>query len=166
VTLAPQAALVGLALAACGPPDPCRSTQFRRLERFSRPYAGHWVLVSGDTLTLPGGMGERFRLTDIVLDTTTTMANRECVFRGTLVFAVPRAESLTVAWFGQPEQMIVLGWPADLGPFAGIGASFYRGDSLRGAILFDERMGVRMRPGVTAGFVAGRGRPMTAQDGR
>ncbi|MGH7645335.1 MAG: hypothetical protein ACREMR_07085, partial [Gemmatimonadales bacterium] len=66
------------------------------------------------------------------------------------------ADTLAVAWFGQPEQMIVMGWPADLGPFAGIGASFYRGDSLRGAILFDERLGVQMRPGVTAGFTAGR----------
>jgi len=167
VTPAPRAALaLALAIAACGPPDPCRSQQLRRLERFSRPFAGHWVVASGDTLTLPQGMGERFRLTDIVLDTTTTIVNGECVFRGTLVFAAPRADTLAVAWFGQPEQMIVLGWPADLGPFAGIGASFYRGDSLHGAILFDERLGVQLRPGVTAQFVAGRGRPRTAQDGR
>ena len=49
------------------------------------------------------------------------------------------------------------GWPAALGPFAGIGATRV-GDSLVGAILFDSRLGVRVRPGATARFVAGRAR--------
>src|SRR5256714_1255850 len=44
-----------------------------------------------------------------------------------------------------------------LGPFAGIGAAGV-GDSLVGAILFDSRLGVRVRPGATARFVAGRAR--------
>ncbi|MGH7568917.1 MAG: hypothetical protein ACREL9_08115 [Gemmatimonadales bacterium] len=147
---------VAAATAACGPRDPCRSEQFRRLRRHSLPYAGHWVVARGDTLTLPEGLGDRFTLTDLMLDTGTTVVRGECVFRGSIIFAVPRAETLAVAWFGQPEQMIVLGWPADLGPFAGIGAHWYGRDSLKGAVLFDERMGVRMRPGVTAQFVAGR----------
>ncbi len=45
---------------------------------------------------------------------------------------------------------------ADIGPFAGLNASWWGRDSLHGAILFDERMGVQMRPGVTAQFWAGR----------
>jgi hypothetical protein len=149
------AVLVATSLAACGPSNPCSGYQFNRLKRYSLPYAGRWVVAHGDTLTLPEGMGDRFKLSAIVLDTTTVVVDRNCVFRGTIVFAVPRAETLAVSWFGQPEQVIIHGWPADLGPFAGIGASWW-GDSLRGAILFDERLGVRMKPGVTAQFVAGR----------
>ena len=44
-----------------------------------------------------------------------------------------------------------------VGPFAGIGVS-KAGDSLAGAILFDAQLGVQVRPGVTARFVAGRAR--------
>ncbi len=112
-------------------------------------------MARGDTLTLPQ-LGDRFKLSDIVLDTATVVVGRTCLFRGSLVFAVPRAETLAVSWFGQPEQAIISGWPADLGPFAGIGATWWGHDSLKGAILFDERLGVRVKPGVTAQFVAGR----------
>lgn len=151
-------ALVAAALvvAACAPGDPCTSVQGRRAAKFSLPYAGHWVVAHGDTLTLPQ-MGDRFTLTDVVLDTTRTLVGRECIFRGTLVFAIP-AETLRVAWFGQPEQALVLGWPAELGPFAGVGLAFFGRDSLRGSVLFDEKMGIQVRPGVTAQFVAGRKR--------
>src|SRR5207249_10929036 len=80
-----------------------------------------------------------------------------CRFKGALVFAVPRAETLAVTWYGSPEQALIYGWPVDLGPFAGVGASRV-GDSLVGAILFDSQLGVQVRPGVTARFVAGRAR--------
>ena len=151
-------AAAALALAACGPSDPCSSYQFRRLERFSRPYAGTWVVARGDTLTFPDSppMSDRFRLAAVVLDTATVVAGRDCLLRGRIVFHAPRAETLTVTWFGQPEQAIVNGWPADLGPFAGLSLAPWGRDSLRGAVLFDSRLGVQVRPGVTAQFVAGR----------
>jgi hypothetical protein len=122
--------------------------------RYSERYVGHWRVAHGDTLTLPE-MGDRFALTDVVLDTARIAVGRVCHYRGRLVFQVPRAETLAVTWFGQPEQALIFGWPADLGPFAGIGAVRV-GDSLAGSVLFDERLGVRVRPGVTARFVAGR----------
>ena len=145
-------------LAACGPPNPCSGAQFRRVERFSRPYAGHWVVARGDTLTFPDSppLADRFRLRDIVLDTGTAIAGRECLLRGRVTFTVPRAETLAVTWFGQPEQAIVNGWPVDLGPFAGLSLAWWGRDSLRGSVLFDARLGVQVRPGVTAQFVAGR----------
>jgi hypothetical protein len=114
------------------------------------------VVARGDTLTLPEGMGDRFKLRGFRLDTVATVVGGACRFQGDLVFAAPRAETLAVTWFGEPEQVYIFGWPADLGPFAGIGASWWGRDSLRGAVLFDERLGVRMAPGVTAQFVAGR----------
>ncbi len=151
-------AALALAVAACGPSDPCSGYQFQRLQRFSRPYAGHWVVARGDTLTLPDSppMSDRFRLGDVVLDTATVRAGNDCLFRGQLVFRAPRAETLAVRWFGQPEQAIVHGWPADLGPFAGVSLAWWGRDSLRGSVLFDARLGVQVRPGVTAQFVAGR----------
>ena len=153
-------ALVGMALcaAACGPPNPCSGHQFDRLSRHSMPYAGHWVVARGDTLTFPDapGMSDRFRLTAITLDTATVVLDRECVFRGQIVFRAPRAETLAVSWFGQPEQAIVSGWPADLGPFAGLSLAWAGRDSLSGAILMDSKLGVQARPGMTAQFVAGR----------
>ena len=121
--------------------------------RYAQRYAGHWVVARGDTLTLPE-MGDRFKLTDVVLDTTRLVVGRTCHFRGTLVFRVP-PDTLPVSWIGYPEQALVYGWPAALGPFAGIGATRV-GDSLVGAILFDSRLGVQARPGATARFVAGR----------
>lgn len=142
-------------LAACGPSDPCETAYFRRVARASLPYAGTWTVVRGDTLTLPDGMGDRFKLAGFSLDTAQIVVEQACRFRGTMTFAVP-AETLAVTWFGEPERLYIFGWPAELGPFAGIGAGWWGQDSLRGAILFDEQLGVQMPPGVTAEFVAGR----------
>ncbi len=141
-------------LLACEPANPCSSSEMHLRVRFSQRYVGHWVVARGDTLTLPE-LGDRFRLTDLTLDTSRVVVGRTCHFRGVLVFAVPRAETLAVTWYGSGEQALIYGWPADLGPFAGIGATRV-GDSLVGAVLFDERLGVQVRPGVTARFVAGR----------
>jgi hypothetical protein len=143
---------------ACGPSSPCGASYTRRhLANYSRPYAGHWVVTWSDTLTLPDTtLGDRFRLTDIVLDTDTVSIAKQCLWRGHMVFAMPRADTIPVSWFGVPEHVTIYGWPPDLGPFAGINASWWRGDSLRGAILFEERLGVQVRPGATAQFIAGR----------
>jgi hypothetical protein len=145
-------------LIACAPRSPCGSATTRHtLARFSEPYAGHWVVAHGDTLTLPDTtLADRFKLTDIILDTDTVSIARQCLYRGRLIFIVPRAETLAVSWFGVPEHVTVFGWPVDLGPFAGLNASWWGRDSLRGAILFDERLGVQARPGATAQFTAGR----------
>ncbi|MGH7539097.1 MAG: hypothetical protein ACREMF_10700 [Gemmatimonadales bacterium] len=141
---------------SCTPSSPCGSGNARReLARYSLSYAGHWVVARGDTLTLPE-MGDRFTLTDIVLDTDTVSIARQCLYRGRLIFSVPKAQTLAVSWFGVPERVTVFGWPVDLGPFAGLNASWWGRDSLRGAILFDERLGVQMPLGATAQFVAGR----------
>jgi hypothetical protein len=150
-----------LVVAACGPPNPCSGHQFDRLRRYSLPYAGHWRVARGDTLTFPDapGMSDRFRLSDLTLDTATIVIDRECIFRGQIVFRAPRAETLAVSWFGQPEQAIVSGWPADLGPFAGLSLAPSGADSLSGAILMDSKLGVQARPGMTAQFVAGRAAP-------
>lgn len=150
-----KGALVALvALVACKPGNPCTSSEMHLRSRFSERYVGHWVVAHGDTLTLPE-LGDRFKLTQVILDTSRVVVGRTCHFRGALVFVVPRAETLAVTWYGSGEQALIFGWPADLGPFAGIGATRV-GDSLFGAILFDERLGVQVRPGVTARFVAGR----------
>ena len=138
---------------ACAPTNPCTASAMHLQTRYAQRYAGHWVVARGDTLTLPE-MGDRFKLTDVVLDTTRLVVGRTCHFRGTLVFRVP-PDTLPVSWIGYPEQALVYGWPAALGPFAGIGATRV-GDSLVGAILFDSRLGVQARPGATARFVAGR----------
>lgn len=147
-----------LAIVACSPPNPCSGHQFDRLRRYSLPYAGRWHVARGDTLTFPDApaMSDRFRLSDIILDTATIVIDRECIFRGQIVFRAPRAETLAVSWFGQPEQAIVSGWPADLGPFAGLSLAPSGRDSLSGAILMDSKLGVQARPGMTAQFVAGR----------
>ena len=142
-------------LVACGPSNPCTSSEMHLRSRYAQRYAGHWVVARGDTLTLPQ-LGDRFRLTDVVLDTTRVVVGRTCRFRGTLVFAVPR-DTLAVTWVGYPEQALIYGWPAELGPFAGVGAVRV-GDSLAGEILFDERLGVQVPHGVTARFMAGRAR--------
>jgi hypothetical protein len=153
-----RVAALGLLVAACGPSDPCSGYQFDRLERFSRPYAGHWVVARGDTLTLPDApaMSDRFRLAAVVLDTATAVVGRDCIFRGRIVFRSPKPDTIAVTWFGQPEQAIVNGWPAELGSFAGLSLAWAGADSLRGSLLFDSRLGVQVRPGVTAQFVAGR----------
>lgn len=142
------------ALAACGASNPCTSPEMHLHSRFAQRYAGHWKVARGDTLTLPE-LGDRFRLTDVALDTSRVVVGRACRFGGTLIFTVPRAETLAVTWEGLPDQALIHGWPVDLGPFAGIGATRV-GDSLVGAILFDSRLGVEVRPGVTARFVAAR----------
>jgi len=149
--------LLGLAI-ACAPSSPCHSGDVRReLERFSHPYAGHWVVTHADSLTIPDPtMGDHFRLTDLVLDSDTVSIEKQCMYRGSMVFSVPKPETLAVSWFGVPEHVTVFGWPAELGPFAGVNATWWGRDSLRGAILYDERFGVRARPGATAQFWAGR----------
>ena len=120
-------ALALLLVTACGPADPCAGYQFRRLERFSRPYAGDWVVARGDTLTFPDSppMSDRFRLAALALDTMTIVVGRDCLLRGRIMFRAPRAETLTVTWFGQPEQAIVNGWPAELGPFCGLSQAWW-----------------------------------------
>lgn len=147
--------VVAVVVAACGPPDPCSAPEMRLASHYAERYVGHWVVARGDTLTLPQ-LGDRFKLTDVVLDTTRIAVGKSCQFRGTLVFRVPR-DTLPVTWRGLPEQALIYGWPATLGPFAGIGATRV-GDSLVGAVLFDARFNVQVRPGVTARFVAGRAR--------
>ena len=149
---------VVLVVTACGPHDPCSGHQFERLRRYSLPYAGRWLVARGDTLTFPGApaMSDHFRLGEITLDTATVVVDRECVFRGHIVFRAPHPhDTLAVTWFGQPEQAIVSGWPVDLGPFAGVSLAHAAPDSLSGAILLDSRLGVQARPGMTARFVAG-----------
>lgn len=154
-----RATSVGLAalVVACAPPDPCHTAQFRRLARFSQPYAGRWVVAYGDSLTLPE-LGDRFALAELVLDTATILLQGECVFRGRLAFTIP-AETLAVRWYGQPEQAIVVGWPAAHGAIAGASLRWWGRDSLRGSLLFDERLPIRVRPGVTGQFTAGRATP-------
>jgi len=149
---------------ACEPSDPCRSSRMHLRTRYAARYVGHWVVARGDTLTFPTapGMSDRFRLGDITLDTATVVVGRECVFRGRIVFRAPRADTLTVTWFGQPEQAIVSGWPADVGPFAGLSLAWAGRDSLSGSILLDSKLGVQARPGMTARFVAGRAQRLSS----
>jgi hypothetical protein len=148
-----------LSFAACAPRSPCQTEDFHRIARYSGVYAGQWHVVRGDTLTLPDPtLGDRFKLTGITLRTDTVVVGRECLYSGTLTFTVPQAETLAVSWFGVPEHATIYGWPVNLGPFAGINLTPYGPDSVRGAILFDERLGVRATPGTTARFVAGRER--------
>ena len=113
-------ASVILFMLGCAPSSPCRSGDARRqLARFSHNYAGHWVVTRGDSLTLPDPtLGDRFRLERIVLDTDTVSIARQCLYRGQLVFVVPRADTLAVSWFGVPEHATVFGWPAE-GPVRG-----------------------------------------------
>ena len=155
--IASVSGLIALLSAACAS-NPCSGHQFDRLKRYSRPYAGNWVVTHGDTLTFPDApqVSDRFRIGEIDLDTATTIVGRECVFRGRMVFRAPRADTVVVSWFGQPEQAIVSGWPAALGPFAGVALAWSGPDSLRGSVLFDSKLGVQARPGMTAQFMAGK----------
>jgi len=130
----------------------------RSAGRYSRHYVGHWVLARGDTLTLREA-GERFRLTDLVLDTARVAAGNGCRFRGAMVFRAPRTETLAVAWIGRAEQALVYGWPADLGPFGGLGVVRW-GDSLRGTLLFEQEVAIQVTPGTTAQLIF---RPMTGE---
>jgi len=153
------AAALSLVL-ACAPSSPCRSgDKVRQLARYSKPYVGHWTIARGDTLTIPDTtMGDRFKLADIVLDTDTVSVGKECLYRGQLTFALP-AETLGVTWYGVPERVTIIGWPASLGPFAGLDASWWGHDSLHGEVLYGERLGIRVQPGATAQFWAGRAPP-------
>jgi hypothetical protein len=126
----------------------------RLVSSLSRPYVGHWTWARGDTLTLPQ-LGDRFKLAELILDTARVETGATCRLAGALVFAAPRADTFPVTWTGEPKQAFIYGWPADLGPFGGIGVSL-SGDSLRGALLFDSRLGMQVKPGLTAQFVAGR----------
>lgn len=157
VRAAALATLAALAATACGPGSPCRTTDFKNIRRYSRPYVGHWVVARGDSLTLTQ-MGDRFHLASISLDTDTAIFNRECHLSGRLVFTIP-AETLAVSWFGVPEHATIYGWPQNLGPFAGASVTFWGRDSLHGTVLFDEAVGIEVKPGVTAQFWAGRGKP-------
>jgi hypothetical protein len=148
-------AALSLLAPGCAPGDPCSAAAMHLQARYAERYLGHWVVARGDTLTLPE-LGDRFKLTDVILDSTRVVVGRSCHFRGTLVFRVPR-DTLPVTWIGYPEQALVYGWPAALGPFAGIGATRVA-DSLMGAILYDSRLNLQVRPGATARFVAGRAR--------
>jgi hypothetical protein len=104
-------------------------------------------------------MGDRFKLTELILDTERVETATTCRFAGAIAFAAPRAETFAVTWIGEGQQAFIYGWPADLGPFGGLGVSL-TGDSLRGALLFDSRLGMQVKPGLTAQFVASR---ITAQ---
>lgn len=131
----------------------------RLSSRLSLPYAGRWRVAHGDTLTLPE-LGDRFKLTELNLDTGRVETGAACRFAGTIVFAAPRAGPFTVTWIGEVSQAFVYGWPADLGPFGGLGLSL-SGDSLYGALLFDSRLGIQVKPGLTARFVASRSASQT-----
>jgi hypothetical protein len=150
---------LGAAVTACGG-SPCTSYQGRRTARYSAPYVGDWVVTHSDTLTLPQEprLADRFLLRRVLLDSTRIVVGDACMLSGRLVFAEHKGETLAVRWFGQPEQAIVQGWPVDLGPFAGLSLAPYGRDSLRGSVLFDQRLGAQVPSGVTAQFVAGRAR--------
>ena len=128
------------------------------MRRFSEPYAGRWTVAYGDTLTIPDApsLADRFRLAAVVLDTNRVVLGRLCLQTGQLIFAAPRAETLAVRWSGNLDQALVQGWPSDLGPFGGIALAWRGRDSLRGSVLFDERLGAHVPTGTTAQFVAGR----------
>ena len=128
------------------------------MRRFAEPYVGRWVVAYGDTLTIPDApsLADRFRVTAVELDTTRDVVGGTCLQRGRLIFAVPRAETLAVRWSGNLDQALVQGWPSDLGPFGGIALAWRGRDSLRGSVLFDERMGAQVPTGTTAQFMAGR----------
>jgi hypothetical protein len=126
--------------------------------RAARPFVGRWQVTHADTLTLPQ-MGDRFTLVALALDSTRVEAGATCRLRGALVFTVPRIDTFPVTWAAQGGEAFIYGWPADLGPFGGIGAALVggaRGDTLIGALLFDSRLGIEVKPGVTAQLVARR----------
>jgi hypothetical protein len=122
--------------------------------RASQSFIGRWQVTRADTMTLPE-MGDRFTVAAIILDSMRVQAGTACRLRGTLIFAVPRADTFAVTWASEGGPAFVYGWPADLGPFGGMGVTL-SGDTLRGALLFDARLGVQMKPGVTAQLVARR----------
>src|SRR2546422_11537718 len=68
----------------------CGSSEMHLRTRFSQPYVGHWVVARGDTLTLPE-LGDRFKLTDVILDSVRVAVGGTCRFKGALVFEIGRA---------------------------------------------------------------------------
>src|SRR2546428_12781668 len=102
---------VGLVALACGPSNPCSGHQFDRLQRYSLPYAGRWVVARGDTLTFPDApqMSDRLRLGNNFLDTTTVGGGRGCVVRGQITVRAPPARPLARRWVCPPEQARVRG---------------------------------------------------------
>src|SRR5262245_11805820 len=128
-------ALAPCFLLACSTSGPCSSSVVHQLAQLSRPYAGRWTVAHGDTLTIPDpSLGDHFKLTDIVLDTDTVSIGRQCLYRGSIVFSVPKAETLAVTWFGVPEHATVFGWPAGLGPLAGVNPSWWCRAWLQGTL--------------------------------
>src|SRR5207237_8353178 len=103
-----------LAVTACGPRNPCSGHQFQRLRRYSLPYAGRWIVARGDTVTFPAApqVSDHFKLGEIVLDTTTVIADRDCVCRGKIVFRAPRADTITPRELAHPERPTARRWPA------------------------------------------------------
>src|ERR1041384_6190246 len=93
-------------VAACGPPNPCSGHQFDRQRRYSLPYAGHWVVARGDTLTFPDapGMTARFRPPAPPPAPPGLTAAGGCLFGGIFFFRAPRADPVAATWLGQPEQ--------------------------------------------------------------
>ena len=148
---------MALAAAACSS-EPCATEVGRRMRRFAEPYTGRWIVAYGDSLTIPDApaLADRFRLAALELDTSHVVAGGVCRNTGRLIFTVPRAETLAVRWWGDPGQALVQGWPNDLGPFAGVALTWRGRDSLRGSVLFDQRLGTQVPTGTTAQFVAGR----------
>src|SRR5207237_7203305 len=95
---------VVVTLTACGPHNPCSGHQFERLRRYSLPYAGRWIVTRGDTVTFPDApqVADHFKLAAIVLDTTTEIVARECVFRARLVFRAPGPDTTAPSRFAKP----------------------------------------------------------------
>ena len=150
------AAVLAIVFANCGHASPCDARPFAKTLRISARYAGRWQVVFGDTVTI-AQMGDRFRLREIDLDTARVLAREgtACRLTGALLFQEPRRDTFPVTWVGFPEQALIYGWPADLGPFGGIGATLH-GDTLVGSLLFQSEVGINVPPGVTARFVARR----------
>lgn len=151
-----RAVALTVLLVGCGSRSPCDTHALGATLRTSARYVGHWTVLWGDTLTIPQ-MGDRFKLRELDLDTTRVLVaqGKACRLRGAVLFQEPRRDTFAVTWAGFPEQALIYGWPADLGPFGGIGARL-RGDTLVGSLLFQSEVSINVPAGVTARFVARR----------
>ncbi|HUL50095.1 MAG TPA: hypothetical protein VLT79_08795 [Gemmatimonadales bacterium] len=151
-----RAVLLAALLAGCRPRSACETRALDALRRSSARYVGRWTVLWGDTLTIPE-MGDRFKLRELDLDTGHVVVSqgKACRLHGAVVFEEPRRDTFAVTWAGTPEQALIYGWPADLGPFGGIGAKL-REDTLVGSLLFQSEVGINVPAGVTARFVARR----------
>ena len=128
------------------------------MQRFAEPYMGKWIVAYGDSLTIPDAptIADRFHLASVELDTNRVTVTGACLHSGRLIFSAPRAETLAVRWSGSIDEALLQGWPADLGPFGGVSLAWRGRDSLRGSVLFDQRVRAQVPRGTTAQFVAGR----------